>query len=198
MDVLRDWDLTAEELSEIVPAHPSLRGFLFGYVAEHKLRNLLFSGPKFGHVIRYDNHDRGRKGDISFTYKGAEIRVEVKSLQTASIKKTEQGLTGNAQCDASDRREVVLPNRRKVETTCLVVGTFDLLAVNVFEFTKKWVFAFARNADLPRTKSAKYAAEEQKYLLATSIPITWPLSSPFTEDPLPLLDRIAKEKKGLR
>ncbi len=60
------------------------------------------------------------------------------------------------QCDASDKRLVKLPSGQEIETTCLVVGGFDLLAVNIFQFANQWKFAFAKNADLPRTTSRKY------------------------------------------
>jgi hypothetical protein len=41
-------------------------------------------------------------------------------------------------------------------TTNLVVGGFDLLAINLFEFGAEWRFAFAKNRDLPRSTFRKY------------------------------------------
>lgn len=194
MGVLERWQLTAEELDEIVSANPSLRGFMFGYVSEYKLRKMWFSDERISHLVKYDNHDRSRKGDLSFLYKGAEISVEVKSLQTRSIRKVGDEYIGKFQCDASDRRQVTLPNRRKIETTCLVVGEFDLLAVNLFEFEQRWQFAFAKNTDLPRSRFARYTPQQQRYLLATLMEVTWPLKPPFQPEPFRLLDEIALEK----
>lgn len=184
-----------EELNEIISANPSLRGFLLGYVAEHKLRQLLLADERVCHLIKYDNHDRRRKGDISFFYQGVEISVEVKSLQTGSVRKTDTGYVGRFQCDASDRRRVMLPNGDEIETTCLLVGEFDLLAVNLFDFLGKWPFAFARNKDLPRSRYRGYTEEQHQYLLATLMEITWPLSSPFREEPFSLLDEIIRERR---
>ena len=50
------------------------------------------------------------------------------------IEKTAEGWKGKAQVDASDRREVVLPDNSRVTTTCLLKGEFDILAINVFAF----------------------------------------------------------------
>ncbi len=61
-------------------------------------------------IQTYDNHDRTRKGDRWITYKGKEISIEVKSLQTTYTRKVEGGWTGRFQVDASDKRPVTLPN----------------------------------------------------------------------------------------
>ena len=137
IDVFKDWDLKPDELNEIVNANPSLRGFLFGYVGEYKVRHIWLSDNRISEVVKYDNHDRKRKSDIVITYKGVPISIEVKSLQTRTIKKEKDGtLVARFQCDASDSRNVSLPNGETLKTTCLVVGEFDLLAINIFEFNK--------------------------------------------------------------
>ena len=79
-NILELWGVTPKELAQIIDANPSLRGFLFGYVAEHKLKNLWFSKKEFSDRKKYDDHNRKLKGDISFIYRGAEIRVQSKSL----------------------------------------------------------------------------------------------------------------------
>jgi hypothetical protein len=58
---------------------------------------------------------------------------------------------------------VHLPNGESVETTYLLVGGFDLLAVNLLEFGQEWRFAFAKNSDLPRTTSSKYTPEQREF-----------------------------------
>ena len=194
MGILDLWGVTIGELNEIVAASPSLRGFMFGYVSEYKLKKMWFSDERIHKLLKYDNHDRTRKSDVTFIYKGVEISVEVKSLQSASIGKAGETLTGKFQCDASDRRKASLPNGETLETTCLVVGEFDLLAVNLFDFEKRWRFAFARNRDLPRSEYKKYTSQQREHLLATLISITWPLQPPFQSEPFMLLDDIAREK----
>jgi hypothetical protein len=137
-----------------------MRGLFVGYLAEGRLCELWFPDHT---LTRYDDHDRKKKGDRWITYKGHEISIEIKSLQSGHVKKTEDGWSGKFQCDASDRRWVNLPNGDRIETTCLVVGEFDMLAINLFEFGQKWHFAFARNTDLPRSKWRKYTDEQKQY-----------------------------------
>ena len=197
MGILEQWGVTLDEINDILAERPSVRGILLGFIAEYKLAQIWFSNdPRVDSLERYKNHDRTRAGDLGFRYKGVLVSVQVKSLQSSSVLKTKNGYKGTFQCDASDRRLVRLPNGESVETTCLLVGGFDLLAVNLFEFGQEWRFAFAKNSDLPRTTSSKYTPEQRKFLLATSVRITWPLQPPFYEDPFTVLDIIAAEKSS--
>lgn len=191
--ILERLDVTLEELTEIVDENPSLWGIIFGYTAELKLRSMWFSGSEITNLVKYNNHDRQRKGDLVVTYKGYDFIVECKSLQTATIKKGEQ-FSGKVQCDASDRRTITLPDGSSIATTCLQAGEFDLLAVNLFAFENKWRFIFAKNSDLPRSKYARYPSEQRQYLLATYVAVTWPSSPPFRDEPFTLLDEIIQKR----
>lgn len=195
--ILDRWDLTAVELTQIIDSNPSLRGFLFGYVSEFKLRKLLFSDDKTSNVRKDDDHDRTKIGDLSLTYQGFDFTVEVKSLQTASVRQAGEVYTGNFQCDASDSRLVLLPSGERIKTTCLVVGGFDLLAVNLFAFHHHWDFAFALNRDLPHSTYRGYTPDQRRYLLTTSIQVRWPLTAPFVSDPFVLLDQLVSERSLL-
>ena len=188
--------MTLAELDEIVSARPSLRGFLFGYLNEYKLRRMWFSGSQIRDIVLYDNHDRRHKGDMSFTYKGVPVAVECKALQTSTVRQVNGQYSGKFQCDASDRRKVHLPGGEELETTCLVVGEFDLLAVGLFEFGQQWRFAFAANSDLPRSKYSRYTPEQRRRLLAATMAITWPLCAPFRDEPFAVLDAIVRRKKN--
>lgn len=115
--------------------------------------------------------------------------------EITSSRRKDNSLSGKFRCDASDRRKVQLPNSRIVETTCLLVGESDLLAVNLFAFGNGWQFAFAKNQDLARTTSTKYMTDDQNYLLATQMAITLPLQPPFEAEPYRLLDEIISQKQ---
>lgn len=193
-NLLERWQLTQQELSEIISQNPSMRGLLMGYVAEYKLRKIWFSDDRIERAIKYDDHDRSRPSDLEVHYNGVPITIEVKSLQTASVQQDDEGYRGRFQCDASDRRTVELPNGESMQTTCLVVGQFDLLAVNLFAFREQWDFAFIRNRDLPRSRYRRYTAEQRQYLLATLVAVTWPLQSPFEPEPFRLIEEISREK----
>jgi hypothetical protein len=196
MGFFSDYHITAEELDEVVLTNPSLRGFILGYMAEYKLKKQLGKDERYSKLVKYDNHDRKRKGDLNFFYKELECSIEVKSIQTNSLRQKGEEHSATFQCDGSDRRDVILPNHKKVNTTCLLVGEFDLVAIPLFPFIKEWKYAFAKNEDLPRTKSKKYTKDQCEYLLATSVPISWPLKPPFVLDPIPLLDQIVEDRKS--
>jgi len=169
---------------------------LFGFVAEYKLTKMFFTDPRIQSLRRYDDHDRTRPGDFGFIYRGMPVNLSVKSLQTAKVKLVADVYQGSCQCDASDRRKVTLPDGTELVTTNLVVGGFDLLAVNIFYFGDTWRFAFAKNVDLPRSRGRKYTDDQRKYLLATGIPLTWPLQAPFRDEPFSLLDEIVAQRVG--
>lgn len=191
--IFERWRITPEELTKIVDENPSLRGFLFGYVSEYKARSFFDGHAGIENLRKYDDHDRKSKGDISFCYKGKEFRIEAKSLQTNSV--VNMGADqwrGKFQCDASDRRNIPLPNGHIVNTTCLAVGEFDIVAVSLYAFGEQWRFAFAKNSDLPRpgSRSKNVAPDDRPYLIKTLIDITWPLQAPFTTDVYSLMDEM--------
>lgn len=198
LSILERWKLTEQELTIIIDENPSLRGFMLGYIGEYKLRALLMANPTVTRMEKPDDHDRrkGSKSDLIVTYKGFSFSVEVKSLQTNSIKRNEV-LTGVVQVDASDRRTVTLSDGSKLETTCLLAGDFDLLAINLFQFREEWDFAFILNRDLPHSSSKKYTPFQREQLLATSIKITWPIEAPYELNPFDLLDKLIAEQENL-
>ncbi len=195
-NILTRWDLTAEELTQIIDENPSLRGFMSGYVAEFQLRKKLKKTKGISNIKKYDDHDRTKKNDISFVFEECEFTIEVKSLQTNSIRQKDGLPVATFQCDASDSRIVELPSGDKVKTTCLLVGEFDILAVNLFGFTGKWDFAFAVNKDLPRSKFRGYTPKQQKYLLSSSMKISWPLQEPYTKSLEEILSVLSRARSA--
>ena len=190
--ILRYWGLTESELSDIVNRNPSLRGILIGYVAEKKLQDIVSGYPGVTRIRKDDDHDRTRKGDRRITYKGQRFTIEVKSLQTNSVKDLgDDRWTGKAQVDASDRREVTFPDGSTLATTCLRRGEFDILAVNCFAFGGQWRFAFALNAELPPNVYAGYTEYQRQHLLPTLIRVDWPLEPPFHKEATMLLGRLS-------
>jgi len=196
-DLLASWSITAKELSEIVSENPAMRGLMFGFVTEYKLKKEWLLRPGITNVTRPRSHDRTQKCDFRFEYRGMEIKLEVKCLDTPKVRLLEDGTyRGTFQCNASDTTEVTLPNGRKVTTNCLVVGGFDVLAVCLFAFGNRWRFAFALNEDLPRTTWKNYTPAQQKYLLKSAMQISWPLEAPYVDDLFAGLNRLVA--KGVR
>ena len=194
--LLEAWSLTAGELSEIVAENPSMRGLMFGFVAEYKLKKAWLERREVVNLVRPRSHDRKQKCDFLFDYKGHAIRVEVKCLDTPKVKEVTGSYEGTFQCNASDTTLVPLPNGETVSTNCLVVGGFDLLAVCLYSFGNSWRFAFALNEELPRSTWRKYTPEQQKYLLLSSMKISLPLRAPFADEPFALLDRLLAKRAG--
>lgn len=194
--ILQRWRITAEELTELVDGNPSLRGIMLGYVAEMKLRQIWFSGSGIEYLSKHDDHDRARKGDHIVKYKRKTLIVEAKSLRTSTIRREGKVWRGKAQVDASDCRRISLPDGTSLTTTLLLVGGFDLLAVNCFAFEGKWRFAFAKNSDLPRSTYHKYPEKVRKHLLASLVSVTWPPEPPFHDNPYAPLDEIVAERTG--
>lgn len=197
VNILERWGITVEELSKAIFENGSLRGMVFGYVAEIKLRELLEANPHVSFIVKDDDHDRKRKGDLRIIYKGRSFLLESKSLQTSSIKRLEdESFVGKAQVDGSDRRTVTFADGSRLETTNLLVGQFDVLAVNCFAFEDVWFWVFARNKDLPRSPAKKYTSQQQSSLLATLVAVTKPASGVFTNDLFALLDAMIVEGHG--
>ncbi len=193
---LETWSLTVEELSEIVGENPSMRGLMFGFVAEYKLKKAWLERPEVVNLVRPRSHDRKQKCDFIFDYEGEPIKVEVKCLDTPKVREVPGGYEGTFQCNASDKRPTELLNGETVNTNCLAVGGFDLLAVCIYFFGNTWRFAFALNEELPRSTSPKYTPEQQKYLLLSSMKISWPLRPPFADEPFALLDSLLAKRAG--
>lgn len=189
LDNIRDphrW-IENEALMQLLKENPSLRGMTYGYVAEAAFVNFVERLGIKEH-FKPDDHKK-TKSDRTFDMRGKRYTVQLKSLQTNSIREIGPGrFTAKVQNDASDARRITLPNGKKIVTTCYLVGEYDMLGVSLQPFTGEWRFAFKKNKDLRRTTSNKYTPYAQKYLLATLEDISFPLSPEWTEDLLSLLE----------
>lgn len=197
MDTIFDrWEITPENLTKIVDENPSLRGMLFGYVAEFKLTQYLDNLQHVSHSVKYDDHDRTKKGDRVVIYKGHKIIIESKSIQTNTIVREKNRCVAKAQVDASDRRLITLPDGSTLNTTLLLAGQFDVLAVNIYAFENQWRFVFAKNDELPRSRFQRYSQYQREHLLASLVPVTWPPEPPFHEGVTSVLDEIVREREA--
>lgn len=181
--MLDHWQVSESELTDLLKENPSMRGVVLGYIAELKFHQMYADKEGIANV-KDDDHDRKRKGDRRLTYKGVELLVEVKSLQTNTVRQNpETGVWfGKTQVDGSDRREICFDDGTTLNTTLLKRGEFDILAVNCFAFGDKWRFAFALNQELAPSTYSGYTEGQRKQLIASLQKLTWPLSPPFTDD----------------
>ncbi len=193
--ILDRWGVSEDQLTYLIDENPSLRGILLGYVAEKKFHDAFLEHPEIEEKEKDDDHNRKKKGDRRIKYKGQTLTIEVKSLQTAMVKNLgNDRWEGKAQVDGSDRRIVKFPDGSELNTTLLLRGEFDLLAVNCFAFGEQWRFVFAKNSDLPFSSFKKYTEAQRRQLIASLVAIKWPPEPPFYADPYPLLDELVQEK----
>ena len=192
--ILDRWDFTVEDLTYVIDQNPSLGGMVLGYLAERKLQQLWLETPEVAVQPRPDDHDRGRPGDRVVVFQDRLFVIEVKSLQSNSVAQTLTGWTGKSQVDASDKRTVALPDGSTLETTLLLRGGFDILAVNLFASGMGWRFAFAKNSALPSSRYSRYSQYQRDHLLASLVTVTWPLEPPFHDNLFDVMnDVIANE-----
>ena len=83
--ILHEWGISERYLSDVVNDNPSVKGMIVGYIAERKLRDLLGEDPRVIGLRKDDDHDRTKKGDVTFTYRDHEFKVESKALQTTKM-----------------------------------------------------------------------------------------------------------------
>lgn len=178
-----------EIVMQVLKETPSVRGMVYGNLAEVQFSKwLVTNGIPMSQQTRDDDHAR-TKSDRTIVHEGKRYTIQVKSMQTDSIKMGKAGqLEAKIQCDGSDRRRVVLPNGHEVETTCYLAGEFMILATPLHAFTSEWSFAFRLNSTLAQTTYGRYAPADRQFLLKTLVPITWPLQSPWTTDLFGLLE----------
>ena len=192
--ILERWNLTPSALTKLVDENPSLRGMLLGYVAEHKLHEIWLTDDDIEYLGKPDDHDRTSADDHIVRYRGQRFVIESKSLQSRMVEKDGDTWRGRAQVDASDRRTITLEDGTTFDTTLLMVGQFDILAVNCFAFEQEWNFAFAKNTDLPRSAFSRYPPEIRSQLIASLVAVSWPPEPPFTDDLREVLDQIVAER----
>lgn len=185
--------LPPEALVRLVKERPSLRGMVLGNLAELLFERHVparYAAILPADIVGHDDHDRSaNKSDRTITYRSKTYTVQVKSIQTNSIKYEIAGnhLVANVQNDGSDMRTVRFQNGSEVVTTCYLRGQYDILAVPLFPFNGTDEFAYKRNEDCRPTASTKYTAYQRERLLATTENICWPLADDWQTDLMQLL-----------
>jgi hypothetical protein len=186
--------VSPEQLVQSIKRAPSLRGMILGYIAEEMFEVYVrktYPALIEANIEKHDDHDRRfNKSDRTITHGGRIYRIQLKSIQTNSIKRclTSGRLRADVQNDASDRRSVKFADGSTLETTCYLRGDYDILAVPLFPFTGNWTFAYKRNTDCRSSMSDKYTDAQKNELLATTEILEWPLSDGWSDNLYDLLD----------
>lgn len=208
-DYWNDWRLTPDEFNRVIHTNSNALSAIFGYVAEERVRDIhLENSSKISNIRTPEDQDSADNGDWVFEYQGEPMRIECKSLQTASIEKVEsqqKTLNGNENPTeweatfhikgSSDQRTIEYEGE-DYDTTLLDLEEtdIDIMAVNLYRIKDKWDFGFAKMGDLPR--SAGNYPEGLREKLAKSQPkIELPLREPFTDNLCELMDEVLEERE---
>lgn len=176
-------NISKEELVCLIKEHPCVRGMISGYIAEMKFREFITQHSDICYCYKPKDHDRTEnKADLVCDYKDQTISIQIKSIQTHSIKWKDNSYKATVQNDASDKRKITLPNNEEILTTNYQIGEYDILAVPLFVFTNEWTFAYKLNKHCRKSTAKKYSESQKKYLLATTETICYPLLEDWTTD----------------
>lgn len=212
VDYWDDLGMSVAEFNQIANDNQNFISTIVGYVSEKRLRErLLDDHPDIENIWSPEDQDTGQKGDLAFEYKGEPIRVEVKSLQTRTIRKieddtTQKDLSGEEKTQVEWKAKTHIKGSsdpRKVEhedfedtTVALDVEEpgFDILAVSVFFFDYNWEFAFVRPEHLPRSQKRGWPDELKEKHAVSKPPVTKPPTGNWTDDLFELMDEIIAER----
>lgn len=143
-------DFTFGEIESVLEQNPSLRGFVQGYLAEIALMKYLKHIPGVSNVYKIPDRDL-QKGDIHISYNGLSLTIEVKSVSSRGIREDtmHESWDGLVGCKNSDRRVALLENGIEFNTSNIIRGTFDILAISTYAVNEKWDFLYMENRFLP-------------------------------------------------
>jgi hypothetical protein len=175
-------EFSLDDIEALAQENPSLRGYLQGYLAELKLRQLLLAYADVSSVEKIPDSS-STKGDFLVTYKGVTLTVESKSFRsnTARYNPLSESWAASVQCKNPGSRVLTFEGRGSVMATCVEEMRFDVLAICTFPVTGQWGFLFCPEFFLPR-------AENKPGYLQSSFLVDTDYSPGVYKDPLPAFD----------
>jgi len=207
-DYWNDWELSPEEFNRIIHKNSNALSAIYGYVAEERLREMyLEDDDRIENIRSPDDQDVGDKGDWAFRWRGEPMKIEVKSLQTHTIKEIDSEQQTLSSDDepvryragfhlkgSSDQRTEVYEGD-EYQTTLMNIekSDVDIMAVNLYKIKDEWDFAFLKVEDLPRSKG-NYPEGLREQLARSQTRLTIPLQEPFTDDLYGLMDAVLEER----
>lgn len=209
-DYWNDWKLDPEEFNRIIDKNSNALSAIYGYVAEERLREaFLEDDDRVTNLRSPADQDSADKGDWAFQWRGEPMKIEVKSLQTHTIKEVNQDqatLTDDGSepirykagfhlKGTSDQRQITHEGEQYNTTLMDVEKTdVDIMGVNLYKIKDEWDFAFLKVDDLPRSKGSNYPDSLRQKLARSQIKLTIPLQDPYTKDLYGLMDEILEER----
>lgn len=185
----------SEERIEFICTHKKGVGsHILGAAGEFGLKDYyLDNHPDISDIHLQDDHNKSETGDFSFCYKGHVFTtVEVKTAKR--IQKDVYPFSSSASISHRDRKKVVFPDGSMVETGVILRNEYDILAVNMWHCFGQHVFVFAKLNDLPAETSKSFTEEQKKFIIKSTVKVSWPAVHPFYEDITQVLDSLIEER----
>lgn len=145
-----------------------------GYLSELALMKKLRVLPGVTSVSKIPDKSE-TKGDLLVCFEGKNLTIEVKSVETRSVKydSITDSWEGKVGCKNSDSRVLIIDGE-EFKSSHVEIGKFDVLAISTYSAVGTWDFVFIENRYLPRLSSDK------PNLVKTNFHLN-PTSSPFVE-----------------
>lgn len=181
-----------EDIEALIEENSYLRGYLQGYLAEKKLKDLLLQVSGVTEVHKIPDSKKG-KADFKVVYQGVEVLIESKSLQTGSIKDDILNDTwrGTVSIKNTDKRELKIEGEQSIVSTHAIRGQYDILAISTYAVYGDWEFVYIENEYIP-PRSMKTPG-----LLKTAFVVNPETTPCVTPDIVAILDAVLVKKKSI-
>lgn len=182
--------VTIEDIKAIAKSNSSFRGFSQGYIAEVALRRQLLCVEGVTSVEKIPDQSL-EKGDLKIGYNGIFLTLELKSLQTSSVRKDVIFDTweGTVTVKNTDRRTLTLEDGTEFTTTSLVKGAFDILGICCLAVDGSWDFQFMESRFIPEHDKIPGLAKTSFSVHPSHTPC-------LTSDPKKVLESAYRQKTG--
>lgn len=208
MLITERYKLNIQELSEIIDLYRPLQACFDGHAGEYVfVRDYVKTCPRITEYYKPDNQNRNEKGDITVTFEGVPIRIEMKTILTGNriqAYRNPRQITnldgtywrGRFKTRTSAYKTVKFPDGTELSTLCVPRTQVDVYGVCVRPFTGKWEYMFCLTSDLPPNESRNLTPVQKSVLLKSEVYVHWPPEDPWTASLETVLERAAAQKKN--
>lgn len=181
--------------------------FFEGYNSEYVLEKKVHAVPGVTDVFKPGDNNLQVKGDLVATYKNVPLSIEVKNVRRkyndpSRRPRVVQNLletywVGTFCTRSSRSRKIKFSDGSEAQTYNVLRGRYDIIAVNVFQMTKKQEFVYCLEKNLPSTKhgNTHLTPLQCDETLQSEIHVRWPPVEPWTDDLGSILEQAYQSSK---
>lgn len=208
MLVTERYNLTLNEISEIVDMYRPLRASFDGHVSEFIfVKQYIKTCSRITEFHKPDNQDRSEKGDVTVVFDGVSLKIELKTILSGNRKtlkrnphqvNTVEGSywRGRFKTRTSSYKTITFSDGSQLNTLCVPRKQVDVFGVCVRPMTGKWEYMYCTTTDLPGTENKEFTPLQQQELLKPEMYVQWPPVFPWTDSLESALERAAAQKKN--